>query len=231
MGVGFADNNATSYGFVGGGMYTSSDYGENWNYVDVGQAISPVAVLGSDPRHLATIYAGTGSGVWKSEDHGATWSPSGLSDLQITGIAVDPDKPRTVYAANRNLFYVSSNGGDTWTLKSTLDIGMEKLLIVPAPQPTIYQYGWGGMVRSIDGGLHWARAAGSLGNAKINTISVASVEGRVILYVGTGGGVATGTPQGIQGLATEADGIVNAGVYRNTIRLLDLTVYLPTVRK
>lgn len=243
MGVGFLDNNATSFKFVGGGIYTSTDYGESWRYIDVGQVIAPVAVLASGPLNPTTIYAGTGNpsegngtGIWKSEDGGETWSPSGLPDKQITGIAVDPFNPQLIYAASLQQFYVSSDGGATWVLRATQDpqdFGIDKLLVVPTTSPSIYLYGWRGVIRSLDGGLHWERAAGSLGYANIGSMATTTMDGRAVLYVGTGGGTVAEVGQGIHRLASTNDTVVNAGVYRNTIRLLnpDSHQYLPLVRR
>jgi hypothetical protein len=234
----FNISNASSYASAGGGIYTSTDYGATWGYVDIGQVISAVAVLASDPGNPATIYAGTGNccanmgtGVWKSVDSGETWSPSGLSGQQITGLAVDPLNSQLVYAASHQQFYVSSNGGVTWTLQATQDYGMDSLLVEPTVPPTLYQYGWRGVVRSVDGGLHWERAVGSLGYAKIGVMATAIAQGRVVLYVGTGGGTLTGTAQREQGLAASGGNLVNGGVYRNTTRLLSRLVFLPLIRR
>jgi photosystem II stability/assembly factor-like uncharacterized protein len=243
MGVGFLDNNALSFEFVGGGVYTSTDYGESWKYIDVGQVIAPVAVLASDPLNPTTIYAGTdnrtennGTGVWKSEDGGETWSPSGLPDKRITGIAVDPFNSQLIYAVSLQQFYVSSNGGATWVLRATQDsqdFGIDKLLVAPTTPPAIYLYGWRGLIRSLDGGLHWERAAGSLGYTNIGSMAMTTMEGRVVLYVGTGGGTVTEMDQGILRLASTNDTLVNAGVYRNIIQTTNLYLhqYLPLVRR
>ncbi|HTP10866.1 MAG TPA: IPT/TIG domain-containing protein [Anaerolineae bacterium] len=238
MGVGFIDNSSSSYSFVGGGIYTSTDFGETWGYVDVSQVISPVEVLAATPGNPAVIYAGTGnccanqgSGVWKSTDGGATWSSSGLAGLQITGLAVDPIDSQTIYATSLQQFYVSSNGGLTWTLRATQDYGMDSLLVEPTTPPTLYQYGWRGVIRSVDGGFHWDRAVGSLGYAKIGAMATATAQGRVLLYVGTGGGTLTGMAQMEQGHAASGGNVVNGGVYRNTVRALSRRIFLPLIRR
>jgi photosystem II stability/assembly factor-like uncharacterized protein len=243
MGVGFLNNNASNFEFVGGGIYVSTDYGVIWRYIDIGQVIAPVTVLATDPLNPTTIYAGTdnhtedsGTGIWKSEDGGETWRPSGLLDKRITGIAVHPFNSELVYAVSLQQFYLSSNGGETWELRSTqdpLDFGIEKLLVVPTTPPAIYLYGWRGVMRSLDGGLQWERAAGSLGYANIGSMAMTTMEGRVVLYVGTGGGTVTEMDQGIQRLESTYDTLVNAGVYRNIFHTayLYLHQYLPLVRK
>ncbi|RPI28078.1 MAG: hypothetical protein EHM70_17120 [Chloroflexota bacterium] len=237
-GVGFIDNSSNSYSFVGGGIYTSTDYGQSWGYVDVGQVISPAAVLASDPNHPGTLFAGTGSccgnsgtGVWKSVDGGASWSPSGLPVQQITGLAVDPYNSQVIYAASLEKFYISYDGGAVWALKATQDFGMDKLLVVPTIPPTIYQYGWRGMIRSTNGGQQWDRADGSLGYAKIGVMAAHTEEGRVVLYAGTGGGLSSGTVQSEYRDMFSAEDLIGGGVYRNTIRLPSHFIYLPVLQR
>ena len=243
LGVGFLDKNAPNFEFIDGGIYSSTNYGESWSYIDLGQVIAPVAVLASDILNPTTVYAGTdnrteniGAGVWKSEDGGETWSPSGLSDKRITGIAVDPFNSQTVYAVSLQEFYVSSNGGATWELRATQDTqdyGIDKLLVVPTIPPVIYLYGWRGVLGSFDSGLQWNRAAGSLAYASIGSMAATTMEGRVVLYVGTGGGIEPELNQSIQLLASMDEILVNAGVYRNIIHLTNdnLVQYLPLVRR
>ena len=54
LGVGFSENDAVSFSSIGGGIYTSTEYGVTWNYVSVSQVISPVISLAVDPRDLRT---------------------------------------------------------------------------------------------------------------------------------------------------------------------------------
>jgi photosystem II stability/assembly factor-like uncharacterized protein len=243
LGVGFLDKTAPNFKFIDGGIYSSTNYGESWSYIELGQVIAPVAVLASDPLNPTTIYAGTdnrtenfGTGVWKSEDGGDTWSPSGLSDKRITGIAVDPLDSQTVYAVSLQEFYVSSNGGATWELRATQDpqdYGIDKLLVVPSIPPVFYLYGWRGILGSFDNGLHWNRAAGSLAYASIGSMAATTMEGRVVLYAGTGGGIEAQQNQRFQQLPSTDDILVNAGVYRNIIPITNdvLVIYLPLVRR
>jgi len=237
MGVHFEDESLPYLNNVGGGIYTSSDFGETWSYVDVGQAISPVIALAFDPFTPATVYAGTGAwpgvgtGLWKSTDGGATWFPSGFSGLQVHGVAVDPGDSQTIYVLANTRFYVSHDAGQTWTVRSdSIDCCMDRLLLVPTTSPTFYAYGWGGMKRSTDGGQHWDPPAGGFANSNIGSMAVATTTDRVIVYVGTSGGVASsGTAQ--TGSQATHDTLVNAGVYRQTTRLLNLRVYLPIILK
>ena len=124
------------FGSTGGGVWKTSDAGNNWNNISDGffgvGAIGAIAVAPSDPN---VLYAGTGSGcprgnisngdgIYRSTDAGRTWSHIGLDHAgQIPKIRVHPDNPDVVYVAalghifgpneDRGVFR-STDGGDTW---------------------------------------------------------------------------------------------------------------------
>jgi hypothetical protein len=96
--------------------------------------------------------------------------------------------------------------------------------------PVLYVYGAIGMKRSMDKGRHWETPAGALAHSTIGSMAVAMATDRVIVYVGTGGGVASsGASQAMSQVSGET--LVNAGVYRQTTRLLNQRVYLPLIFK
>src|SRR5579863_8964218 len=102
-------------GGVQGGVWKSTDYGQNWTNITDGKIpgvadpIGALAVADSNPR---IIYAGTGEadirgdfdtgdGVYKSTNAGKTWSYAGLRDTHmITKLAIDPRNPDVVYASS-----------------------------------------------------------------------------------------------------------------------------------
>jgi photosystem II stability/assembly factor-like uncharacterized protein len=125
-------------GGVQGGVWKSTDYGQNWTNITDGQLpgiadpIGALAVADSNPK---VIYAGTGEadirgdfdtgdGVYKSTDAGKTWSYAGLRNTHmIAKLAIDPRNADVVYAASmghvfkpnaeRGVFK-TSDGGKTW---------------------------------------------------------------------------------------------------------------------
>ncbi len=235
LGVGFTPK-VGAYNEFAGAIYTSTDFGETWSYADFSQTISPVITLAADPFSPAVIYAGTGdpertgTGLWKSMDGGSTWTPSGFSGLAVSGIAVDHRGSQTVYAVVNGAFCASHDAGQTWDDVSAHDewIG-QNLLYVPTIPPLFYVYDWRGMARSTDGGYHWQRPAGPLAYSNIGSMAVATTTQRVIIYIGTSGGMVNGSARQAQGQTAET--LVNAGVYRQTTRLLNQLVYLPLIFK
>ena len=103
--------NVAYVGFDNGGVWRSTDYGNNWEPIfdrESTGSIGAIAVAPSDPN---VIYVGTGAGiirpdlatgdgVYKSTDAGKTWTHLGLFDTQmIAQIDVDPKDPNRVFVA------------------------------------------------------------------------------------------------------------------------------------
>ncbi len=123
------------FGAVSGGVWKSTDGGQNWVPLFEKEAVSSIgsiAVAESDPN---VIYVGTGEacirgnishgdGVYKSTDGGKTWKNVGLRESQTIGkVIVHPRNPDIVFVAalghvygpnpERGIFR-STNGGQTW---------------------------------------------------------------------------------------------------------------------
>ncbi len=103
--------NVAYVGFDNGGVWRSTDYGNNWEPIfdkEATGSIGAIAVAPSDPN---IIYVGTGAGiirpdlatglgVYKSTDAGKTWTHLGLFDSQmIAYIDVDPRDPNRFFVA------------------------------------------------------------------------------------------------------------------------------------
>jgi photosystem II stability/assembly factor-like uncharacterized protein len=123
------------FGAVAGGVWKTTNGGENWtpltDTTDI-RSVGAIAVAPSDPN---VIYVGTGEscirgdisdgdGMWKSMDAGKTWTHIHLEDTRhIARIAVDPNNANIVLvAAMGHAFgpnpergvYRSTDGGNTW---------------------------------------------------------------------------------------------------------------------
>jgi photosystem II stability/assembly factor-like uncharacterized protein len=124
------------FGATGGGLWKTSDGGNEWKPVTDGQvtssSVGAVAVAETQPD---VVYIGMGEvqlrgsitqgdGVYKSSDAGETWKHMGLEDTQaIARIRIHPTNPDVVYVAalghpygeneQRGVFR-STDGGTTW---------------------------------------------------------------------------------------------------------------------
>ena len=135
--AGIAGDPTTYYvGAASGGVWKSTNSGQNWAPVfdnQTSQAIGALAVAPTDPK---TVWAGTGEawairdsdmmgdGIYKSTDAGATWKNMGLAQSgRIGRIIVHPTDANTVYACvagrltgpqeERGVFR-TKDGGATW---------------------------------------------------------------------------------------------------------------------
>ncbi|MBY0494975.1 MAG: glycosyl hydrolase [Cyanobacteria bacterium] len=128
------------FGAVGGGLWKTTDAGNNWVPVTDGQitssSVGAVAVAEANPN---VVWIGTGEscirgnimpgdGVYKSIDAGKTWAHMGFRNVDaISKIRIHPTNPDVVWVAAFGVYYGPSDergvfkttdGGKTW--KKTL---------------------------------------------------------------------------------------------------------------
>ncbi|HKP29107.1 MAG TPA: glycosyl hydrolase [Gemmatimonadales bacterium] len=128
--------NEAYFGATGGGLWKTTDGGENWRPVTDGQirsaSVGAVAVSESNPD---IVYIGMGEscirgnimpgdGVYKSTDGGKTWANVGFTSVDaISRIRIHPSDPSIVFVAAFGRFsvpspergvYKSTDGGKTW---------------------------------------------------------------------------------------------------------------------
>ncbi len=124
------------FGATGGGLWKTTDGGENWfpvtDFKITSASVGAVAVSETDPDLVfigmgETCIRGNimpGDGVYRSRDAGETWEHIGFSESDaIAKIRIHPTDPNIVYVASfgkygapseeRGLFR-STDGGDTW---------------------------------------------------------------------------------------------------------------------
>lgn len=160
-----------------GGVWKSTDQGEQWKPVmDFEKAIS-MGAIAVDPNNPATLYVGTGeaanfvdsysgAGMMKSTDGGETWKPCGLTNVAaFARIAVSPGDGNIVLAAairNNAGLYRSTNAGLTWS--RVLPVPVTDITINPANPNELWiggnEYG---VMRSTDAGLSFSPSADGLG--------------------------------------------------------------------
>ena len=124
------------FGATGGGLWKTTDGGENWHPVTDFQittaSIGAVAVSETDPD---LVFIGTGEtcirgnilpgdGVYRSRDGGETWEHIGFRESHgIAKIRIHPTDPDIVYVASFGKYGVpseergvfrSTDGGDSW---------------------------------------------------------------------------------------------------------------------
>lgn len=162
----YKNRNVFYFGATGGGVWKTSDGGNNWKNISdkyFGGTIGSVAVAPSDEN---IIYVGEGentlrgnvseglNGAWRSDDGGRTWKNIGLKDgRHIIRLLIHPRDPNTVWAAvTGHLFgpgkergvYKTTDGGKTW--KKTLFVNEQTacsdLVMEPGNPSVLYAGMW-----------------------------------------------------------------------------------------
>jgi photosystem II stability/assembly factor-like uncharacterized protein len=224
--------------FSAGGIYRSTDYGEEWSYIDVGQHISAVTDLAYDAltptiAYAATGWKGGGTGMLRSTDSGQSWQPmgQGVAALDhVESIAAEPRAPYRLFVwTHSDGLYLSEDHGGSWVGGNAQPGYDVELLCTDEVPPVLYAGTSHGLHRSMDGAQTWERAAGVVGWVPIYSLATAGEGERVLLYAGTTGGYVEGGAAGALSQMNAEGTLVDAGVYRYTTLRPWWRVYLPLV--
>src|SRR5215831_4803427 len=150
-----------------GGIYKSTDGGDNWTKLAGGLpnelfGRSNVSISASMPNRIyALIEAKPGSGLYRSEDAGATWTLiNGSGNLitrpfYYTTMGVDPNDANLVFIGNEGWFK-SVDGGKTFRPSPAPHGDHHDLWINPKNSQLMIQSNDGGANVSLDGGRTWS---------------------------------------------------------------------------
>lgn len=134
-------------GVAQGGIWKSTDNGNNWTPVNEGLPILRVSDIAIDPNNPDTMYVCLGDfayigfglnlndrkrnthyglGIYKSTDGGASWNPTGLTALQTSydnslfcRIFINPKNSNELVTAGVSGIYKSFDAGASWTHVNT----------------------------------------------------------------------------------------------------------------
>ena len=168
------DPNRILIGAASGGVWLSTDGGQNWSPRTDHLPVLGVADIEFAPSDSSIVYMATGDvnafatpsvGVYKSTDGGATWSPTGLvfDPLAFTilkKLAVHPTDPNVVYVVELNRLYKTTNGGANWDPINpgglNNDFPMYDVKLKPGNPSTVYAMSNNGAFRrSTNSGGSW----------------------------------------------------------------------------
>lgn len=155
------NSNILFAGSVYGGIYKSTDGGNNWRPVFDSTAYLSIGCITIDPNNPNIVYAGTGdastaftaftgNGIYKSIDGGETWSYLGLNQTGVVAkIAVHPSNSQILFAAtmgflmrrdtNKGL-YKSIDGGVSWSSVLFVDSETGAMDVVIQPSNPLILY-------------------------------------------------------------------------------------------
>ncbi len=132
----YGSPNEFYFGATGGGVWKSTDSGENWKCVSDGffkyGSVGAIEVSRSNPKTVVVGMGETevrgnissGDGVYRSDDGGETWRHLGLASTQtIARVRIHPKNPNIIWVAalghiygahsDRGI-YKSTDGGTSW---------------------------------------------------------------------------------------------------------------------
>ena len=199
--AGSSDGNAIYLGEVIGGLWKSTDNGQNWVSLSDSWKTLAVGGVAVDPNHPNVIYAGTGVpngtigggtgvsglGIYKSTDGGLNWQLLGAGSVGsvTTGMIVNPGNSDIVYQASDAGVYMSTNAGATWTKPCPL-ADFTSLVMNPLNPAVLYAAAAGQMEKSVDSGKTWKAvtlSSGIAGNLMILAMTPADTN---YIYVSSG---------------------------------------------
>lgn len=158
-------NNANTIyiGAPAGGIWKSTDAGQNWTPLSDYLPQIGVSGIAIDHTNSNIIYIATGDkdasdtysiGVLKSIDGGQTWNTTGLTFNNTSTVAADifmhPSDPSTLWVATSAGLYKTSNGGTTWS--NNLSGNVKDLKLKPGNPNIVYAVTNNRFYRSTNGG-------------------------------------------------------------------------------
>jgi len=131
------DQNIIYAGASVGGIFKTTDGGENWEPIFEDQGVLTIGNIAISTSNPEVLYVGTGeangsatsgaffgNGVYKTTNGGSSWQNVGLENSQHIGrIVIDPENPNRVFVAVAGLLYGKSenkglyrtlDGGQNW---------------------------------------------------------------------------------------------------------------------
>jgi photosystem II stability/assembly factor-like uncharacterized protein len=187
---------STLYASIEGDVFKSINGGASWSAINNGllkastcDVRCPSAVLAIDPTNPDTVYAGEYlTGVFKTTNGGVSWSPinTGLSNLRVSGIAIDPRTPTVLYVGTDIGVFKSTTGGASWNLSNSGRVVDTAILAVdPLMTARIYAGGAAsGVFRSDDGAANWSASNTGIRFAVVHSVTVDPLTPSIIYATG-----------------------------------------------
>src|SRR5258708_1907445 len=188
------DNDTVFIATADGGVWKTTDGGNNWTPLTDDQPALAIGAIALDPLHPDIVYAGTGEenfnadaysgvGILKSQDGGATWVniAGPFARQRIGALAVHPSNGNILLAASNNGIYRSIDAGQSW---SSVLSGTGTSVFFDPLQPDVAWSALGnnsgatqnGVYRSSDAGASWTRMSGAASTALPASTNIGPIE-------------------------------------------------------
>ncbi|MFC2120966.1 T9SS type A sorting domain-containing protein [Bacteroidota bacterium] len=188
------NQNIIFIGAPSGGLWISSDGGENWTtHTDdlPSLGVSDIQINYNNPD---TMYIGTGDrdggasygmGIMKSYDGGINWEfkKEGLGNTTINMMVMHNTNPNIITAATGFGIYQTVDAAESWSLKSVAS-DFKDIKYKPGDMNVMYATKTGDFYKSVDGGETWSESGqATLPDDGRFVIGVSSANDSVV-YVG-----------------------------------------------
>ena len=170
--VDLTNNDHIIVGANTGGVWRTTDAGQNWT--PMGDTFTNLSVysVAIDPANSDTYFFGSSSGlIFKSTDAGATWNQlADLSNSLVNQIRIHPTNSDIIFASSQNAgIYRTTNGGVNWT-EVAGETKAYDIEFKPGDTNTVYVTGLG-FHKSTDGGATFTEITLGANQAKMIGIS------------------------------------------------------------
>jgi|GEM_PF-7025662 len=202
------------------GTWRSTDAGLTWNLIlepgYIGQ-FTGISIVSNNP---AQIFVGSSDGLFHSTDGGETWVEPYA--WRVTQFVIDPSDSSKIYVSDWYDIYRSTDGGGHWSVlpKPLPDRYATYGLVIQRGNPPVvlafsdgvksglYSWKTGGLFKSMDEGLTWARHEVGLTHSRVTAVSNDPLN-PANLFAGTaGGGICRSYDGGVNWMACN-DGVDN----------------------
>jgi photosystem II stability/assembly factor-like uncharacterized protein len=190
-----------------GGVFRSTDNGENWMTVNNGLTNTDLNALAVNSS--GHIFAGTPSGVFRSMDNGSNWA-LGLT-TGVSSFAINNSNSNIFGGSNGGGVFRSTNNGNSWMAVNTglSNKNVQSLAINSSGH--IFAGTVDGIFRSLDNGNNWMPANAGLSNTNVQSLAINS-NGHI--FAGTAGGIFRSLDNGNNWAA------INTGLTNTDVRSL-----------
>jgi parallel beta-helix repeat protein len=187
-----------------GGVYRSSNAGDQWQRRSSGMTWSVLTLVPSSDYHNdRTVFTGlNGGGIFRSVNSGASWEPANSgypigSDAVAIALSPQYEEDGTLFAGGYGTgIYRSEDRGDTWSQIGLMDVyAIEEIAMAPHVPLTealiLVGTNEKGVYRSEDGGTNWSVITQGLVISTVNEIAFwpAYTDDHTILVASDGNGL------------------------------------------
>jgi len=166
-----ADSMIIYIGSPSGGLWKTTDEGENWQSLADHLPIVGVSAIAIHPTNTDIMYIGTGDkdtednysiGVLKSTDGGQNWVKTGIEwnanyNRTIAKLLINPEDPEILYAATSSGLFRTTDGGINWEI---INGGAIDDMEFKPGNPDVIYFNTSRFYKSADGGDSFEQISG-----------------------------------------------------------------------